>query len=181
MQGMPDTNALLQAVANSSTGEGQPARGFAALDNALQQYPGHRLFTILAINWDAEENQRVYTSSPESYPAGDAKPLHRNSAFFRTVVDNKSSRICRNAEECRAAFFDFELIARLGCASAVNVPIISGGMTIGSLNLLHEEGWYTPDMLPVLSQFATLSASLLRPSSSPSPSPQLQPLQSASS
>lgn len=140
----------------------QRARGFAALDEALRRHPGHKLFTVLSIDWSRQEHRRVYTSSPGSYPCGGAKPIRHSSDFFQRVIAGRSARICRNAEECRAAFPDFELIRSLGCESAVNVPIRAGGVTVGSLNLLHERGWYTEGMLPTLARFASLAAGLLR-------------------
>ncbi|MGD9945699.1 MAG: GAF domain-containing protein [Burkholderiaceae bacterium] len=167
---MFDTDTLLQSVADAATGHDQPARGFAALDHALRRYPGHKLFTILVIDWAREENQRIYTSAPDVYPCGGMKPLRRDSAFFRQVVSDGHSQICRDRSECRAAFFDHELIERLGCESAINVPIRSGSVTLGSLNLLHEAGWYTPDMIPVLTRFASLTVSLLRPNAPIEPS-----------
>lgn len=161
---MFDTNTLLQFAADASKGADQPSRGFAALDQALRRYPGHRLFTVLTINWEREENQRIYTSAPDVYPCGGAKPLRRDSDFFRQVVSGGSSRIFRDREECRAAFPDYALIEQLGCESAINVPIRSKGVTLGSLNLLHQAGWYTPEMVPALTQFASLAATMLRPS-----------------
>jgi len=42
----------------------------------------------------------------------------------------------------RAVFFDHALIASLGCGSVLNVPVVWDGRSLGTINLLHEEGWY---------------------------------------
>lgn len=138
-----------------------PAKAFQALDAALAQYPGHKLFTILAVDWTRNLSQRVYTNLPHAYPCGGTKPLNRDSIFFRDVLGPGRVRICRNADDIRTAFFDFALIESLGCQSAVNVPIFSGGKPIGSMNLLHENGWYTDSMTPALTQFSALAATPL--------------------
>lgn len=72
------------------------------------------------------------------------------------------ARLCATREQCREAFPDFAIFEGLGCASAVNVPVRSNGVTLGSINLLHEEGWYRQDMLGNLSGLAALAAPLLQ-------------------
>jgi hypothetical protein len=162
MHAMDISDTLLLHVANASKGPHQPADGLAALDQALRRHPGHKLFTVLAIDRDRDLVQRIYTNDAVAYPLGGVKPLHRESDFFRQVVQAGVSRICRNRAECHAAFSDHRLIDQLGCESAINVPIRHKGETLGSLNLLHASGWYTPQMIPDLNRFAALAASLLK-------------------
>jgi hypothetical protein len=45
----------------------------------------------------------------------------------------------------RPDFPDLDLIMSLGCGSAINLPVVAGGEMLGSVNLLHAEGWYTPE------------------------------------
>ena len=45
----------------------------------------------------------------------------------------------------KADFPDLDLIVSLGCGSAINMPIVAAGEMLGSVNLLHEEGWYGPE------------------------------------
>lgn len=158
----PNAAASLQDLMTRLLEGGHVQRAFEALDAALRVRPGHKLFTVLAIDWAREQNRRVYTSDAEAYPCGGAKPLHRDSEFFQSVVVGGQARICPDRQACRAAFFDHALIESLGCESAVNVPVRWRGTTLGSLNLLHESGWYQPRMLPELTEFAALAAPLLR-------------------
>lgn len=158
---MSRTQTPIQQAANVSGGSAHALQGYFALDRALSICPGHKLFTVLAIDWDARQNRRIYSSSPALYPCGGAKPLQHDGEFFTQVVEQGKSRICRNRDECRAAFFDFALIEELGCESAINVPIRTKGLTIGSLNLLHEAAWYSEEMIPALARHASVAATLL--------------------
>jgi hypothetical protein len=45
--------------------------------------------------------------------------------------------------DVREVFFDHELIFSLGCASVLNVPVTWRGRVLGTMNLLHEERWYS--------------------------------------
>lgn len=144
-------------VAAAAAAEGQPAKSLEALDKALAAAIGHKIFTVLMVNPDKEENQRYYSNQTASYPAGGAKPIVKSNDFYREIIVAGRPRICRNYEDMKRAFFDHELIRSLGCESAVNVPVRWGGKTIGSLNLCHEAEWYTQDDLPTLSVFAEMA------------------------
>lgn len=140
---------------------GSCEQSFEALDHALRRFPGHRLFTVLAIDWSRSENRRVYSSEPGMYPCGGAKPLRHDSEFFQNLIVNGWARFCDDQQACRRAFPDYALIEALGCESAVNVPIRHDGSTIGSLNLLHQKGWYRHEMSSALMPFADLAATVL--------------------
>lgn len=162
--GLPMTNpdlllAHLHRTAPAATAHWQTATH--ALDAALRQFPGHRLFTILVIDWTRQQNQRIYSSAPDRYPSGGAKPLVPSSEFYQDVILGGRARICVDRAACQRAFTDHALIDALGCASAVNVPVVRSGVTIGSLNLLHRSGWYGPEMLPTLRLFADYAAAVL--------------------
>src|SRR5205085_1653728 len=139
----------------------QPAAALRALDLALREHPGHKLFTVLAIDAVRKESRRMYTSAPEQYPCQGTKPLRTDSDFYRRVFLAGEPRICRDRNECRAAFPDHALIESLGCESAVNVPVRWNGVTLGSLNLLHEAGWYGESSLPILTVYAGLAVPIL--------------------
>ena len=138
------------------------AEGFRTLDLRLQRSVGHRLFTVLVLNWEANENQRCYSSRPDAYPLSSPKPIDRNGLVFKHTVALGQPLISPDREACRKAFFDHELIASLGCESAVNVPVVWDGQVLGTLNLLHQAGWYREDMLPVLAEHAAWAAPLVR-------------------
>jgi hypothetical protein len=151
----------IEAVAQAGTEEGQPNAVLAQLDRALEQSVGHKLFTVLALNEEVGQNQRYYSNQPKAYPVGGSKPMDRSSALYRDVIIAGKPRICYNYEDIKRAFFDHELIRSLGCESAVNYPVRWNGKTVGTLNLLHQAGWYTERNVAVLGPFAALSVPAL--------------------
>lgn len=150
-------------VQNGPMDSASSVASFESLDRALRETVGHKLLTVVVIDSGRALNRRVYTSDPAAYPCGGTKPLRTDSAFYRTVVLGGAARLCATREQCREAFPDFAIFEALGCASAVNVPVRSNGVTLGSINLLHEEGWYRQDMLGELSRLASWAVPLLQP------------------
>jgi hypothetical protein len=135
------------------------ATRLAAIDRAVAEGIGHKLFTVLVLNWDRGENQRYYSNLPDAYPVGGAKPIAKSSA---SAVMEGQCRFLNNYEDVKSAFFDHELIRSLGCESCVNVPVRWAGRTIGTLNILHEANWYTPEDVPTLTILAALAAPALQ-------------------
>jgi len=154
-EGMPQTLPLSDVAQALARGD-QPEHGLRAVAAALSARIGYRLFTVLALDREAGLSRRYFSSQPEAYPTGGAKPIDTGSAFYASVVERGEARICADRAACERAFFDHALITSLGCESAVNVPVRWDGQTIASLNLLHEAGWYRDEMLPELSWYAAL-------------------------
>jgi hypothetical protein len=152
---------LVEAVAQAGTREGQPNALLAELDRALDQAVGHRLFTVLVLNEEVGQNQRYYSNQPKAYPVGGSKPIDRSSALYKDVILAGKPRICYNYDDIKRAFFDHELIRSLGCESAVNYPVRWNGKTIGTLNLLHQAGWYNETNVAAVGPFAALSVPAL--------------------
>lgn len=152
----PDPAPHLAAVAAAMGEPGQPAPLFAALDAAMAAAIGHRLFTILVIHPGAAESQRYYTNMPAAYPVGGRKPINRTH-WFRRLLEEGEPYIGRTYEDIREVFFDHELIRSLGCESVLNVPVRWNGATLGTINLLHEAGWYAEADLAAARHFAALA------------------------
>lgn len=134
---------------------------YQALDHALDRLLGHKLFTLMAIDWTRDEAARIYTNMPQDYPVGGRKPLGALTDWGKIVLEERQPWIAYTAEDIRGAFFDHDLIARLGCASCLNVPVIdqeaSGGpRVIGTVNLLHESNHYAPKSAVTAAPFADL-------------------------
>jgi len=150
----------LEAVARAVREAGQPDQGFRALDRAMGAVIGHKLFTVLLHYPEARESERRYTNQPAAYPVGGRKPLTASAWTERLFVERRSY-IGVSAEDIRAVFFDHELILSLGCASVLNVPVVWDGRTLGTINLLHEAGWYDEGDVTVAQIFAALAAPAL--------------------
>ena len=157
-----DTLAHLQAVATAAARAGQPEVLFGALDRALAAVLGHKLFTVLLHHAATGESERRYTNQPAAYPVGGRKALNP-TAWAQQVIHERRPYIGRTAADIRAVFFDHELIASLGCASVINIPVVWNGRLLGTLNLLHEAHWYEEADVPIGLTFAALAAPALLP------------------
>ncbi|MGY8681498.1 GAF domain-containing protein [Bradyrhizobium sp. UFLA05-153] len=154
---------LLCTVAAAQGRADQPDALFAALDGALKSAIGHKLFTILTYD-DTGEAARVYSNLPGPYPTGGRKRL-APGPWTEAVLDRGEAYIGRTQDDLRTVFSDHELIASLGCASVLNMPVRWRGRTLGSLNLLHKACWYGEDDVDACLPFAQLALpALLTPS-----------------
>jgi GAF domain-containing protein len=150
----------LEAVARELMEPGQPEPVFRALERAMGAVIGHKLFTVLLHYPQARESERRYTNQPAAYPVGGRKPVTASAWTERLFVERRPY-IGASAEDIRTAFFDHQLILSLGCASVLNVPVVWDGRTLGTINLLHEAGWYDEGDVPVAQTFAALAAPAL--------------------
>ena len=150
----------LAAVAAAMARPDQPAATYAALDTALHAVLGHKLFTILRYHADTGESERVWTNRPAAYPVAGRKAL--NPTFWsRQVLEERRPYLGRTAADIRSVFFDHELIASLGCASVLNVPVVWDDRVLGTINLLHEAEWYDEADAPIGLAFANLAVPAL--------------------
>lgn len=129
---------------------------YPALDAALGEVIGHRLFTLMTVDPKRQEAARIYSNRPAEYPVGGRKPLGRMTGWGEVVLGQKRPWIGYDAKDIAWAFFDHDLIASLGCASCVNVPVVDGGEVLGTVNMLHEAGYYTEADAARAAPFAAL-------------------------
>jgi len=155
----PETDPLphLLAVARAMRSHASPEAALTALDAAMGATIGHKLFTCLLHHPAARESERRYTNQPAAYPVGGRKPVP-DSAWARRLFVEREPYIGYTADDIREVFFDHALIASLGCASVLNVPVVHDGRTLGVLNLLHEARWYDEADAPLAQVFAALAA-----------------------
>ncbi|HZP37565.1 MAG TPA: GAF domain-containing protein [Methylomirabilota bacterium] len=158
MSRQPPTDPLphLLSVARAMRERGRAETALATLDAAMGATLGHKLFTCLLHHPAARESERRYTNAPAAYPVGGRKPVP-DSAWARRLFVDREPYVGYTADDIREVFFDHALIASLGCASVLNLPVVHAGRTLGVLNLLHEARWYD-DNDPALGQvFAALA------------------------
>ncbi len=129
---------------------------YPALDHHLGEIIGHKLFTLMVIDRAADEAARLYSSNPRSYPVKGRKPLGDLSRWGDHVLGKGLPYIGSSADDIRSVFPDHKIIASLGCESVLNVPVMTGGLVIGTINLLHEAGWYQPEHAERCAPFAAL-------------------------
>lgn len=156
----PDPLPPLLSLVAALGAEGSSDRGFAALEAAAGAMFGYRLFSIMQHDAEGGWNARVYSNQPEAYPVGGRKPV-RDTAWARQLFTLGDPWLCRDAEEIRATFPDHALIASLGCAAGLNLPVRWQGRTLGTLNLFHQTGWYDAEDLPAGRLLAGLAVPVL--------------------
>lgn len=115
-----------------------------ALHRLAEATVGVKLFTMTADNPAKGYVRRVYSSDESAYPVLGTKPIVFDETY-RKMTEERFVYVANSVEAMRADFPDLDLIVSLGCGSAINIPIVAGGEMLGSVNLLHEEGWYTPE------------------------------------
>ena len=120
---------------------GPPEALFKAVDQAVKEIVGHKLFTLLYVAPGGKRVKRLYTNMPREYPVGGYKPV-TESDWHKRVIGERRAWVGYNYEDVKWAFFDHELILSLGCESAMNVPVVYGGRLLGTMNLLDAAGHY---------------------------------------
>ena len=136
---------------------------FAAMQALTEKTVGAKLFTYMTVDMENEVARRAYTSDAASYPTSGTKPI-RYDSWFDIVHKQHDYFVANTIEDIAKVFPDYELINSLGCQSVVNMPVILGGVLVGTMNVLHETGYYTParvaEIKTVLSIPAKLAAAI---------------------
>lgn len=134
---------------------------FPALDDLFQASIGHLLFSCSAFRMSGPEQgvaARTYSSDPDNYPVSGLKDIVPNR-WSDIVIRRREPFVANTVEGFADVFPDHKLIASLGLGSVVNIPVILRGDFIGTVNLLHETGYFKDDRLKVI-QLLSLPAVL---------------------
>ncbi len=115
-----------------------------ALEDLAGAVVGHRLLTVMTVDMTAGLARRAYSNHPAEYPVSGTKPIHRD-AWFDIVHRQRRSFVANSIEAIAEVFPDHALIASLGCASVLNLPIVLEGDLVATLNLMDIAGHYTPE------------------------------------
>ncbi len=149
---------LLQDAVAAARRPGQPQTLFAAIDYALDQVAGHKLFTLMRLHRDTGEAERIYSSNPSAYPVSGRKQW-TETPWSKQVIVAKQHYLGSTDADIRWGFPDHELIKQLGCGSIINLVVIYNDEVLGTANLLHEEYHYREqdiaDCLPFIQLLAT--------------------------
>ena len=137
----PDYTVFTEALAKS--GDERDA-AFDALCALTVDVVGVKLFTVMTHDAAKGVAQRVYSNMPDAYPVSGTKPANETD-WSKTVITGKRTFVANDIDGIAAVFSDHELIKSLGCESVINVPIVVGGEVLGTINCLHEAGFYTPE------------------------------------
>ncbi|MEM7737236.1 MAG: GAF domain-containing protein [Deinococcota bacterium] len=123
----------------------QQATNFEKIANAFAElakpHVGAKLLTLTRIDYQHQLAERIYSNMPDAYPVSGTKPMVKNS-WAEHVLDNAQIFRSNTLEGLAEVFSDFELIQSLGCESVLNFPVSCAGQVIGTVNFLHEAGFY---------------------------------------
>lgn len=123
---------------------GRPPRICEALDKVSGETIGHRLFTVMRFHNAQAEVERIYSNMPEAYPAGGRKKK-KDTAWAGHVLGEMKVFRGGDADDIRLAFDDHATILGLGLGSVLNIPVVFNGRCLGTIDLLHQAGWYRPE------------------------------------
>ncbi len=153
---------ILARLARDTAEAATPQAAFLAAEDAVRALTGLRLFTILFVTRDGQEVERVHTSDPAAYPLSGRKRMGPTPWGAQVLVARQPWH-GGDAQAIRWAFPDHELIARLGCASCINIPVVSLRRIIGTLNVLDGPGVLRADQIPAIQAVApAIALPLLR-------------------
>lgn len=137
---MTDYGLFMTALAS----EGQPVKAFEALEALTKELVGVKLFTVMTSDTKTKVAERVYSNMPDAYPVSGTKPYNEDIWSEITLRDQKTF-VANTIEDIAKVFDDYELIQSLGCESVINVPVVIDGAVVGTINCLHDGGFYTQD------------------------------------
>src|SRR5258708_8783856 len=101
---------------------GPPEALFKAVDQALAETVGHKLFTLLYVAPNGKRVKRLYTNMPKEYPVGGYKEV-KDTPWHKRVVQEKRAWVGYTAKDIEWAYFDHELIKCLACGSGMRAPV----------------------------------------------------------
>jgi len=159
---MTDFSGALAEFDRALSKAGTSDAAFDALFDLTRATVGVKLFTFMSVDMARELACRSYTSHPDAYPVSGTKTITYD-AWFDQVHGKKKMFVANTLAEISQVFPDHGLFGRLGCGSVINVPVVLDDMLVGTVNLLHEERFYTPErvalakpLLPVPAKAAYL-------------------------
>jgi hypothetical protein len=123
---------------------GTPEQIFAALEDWVQQDVGAIIYSASIFDLAAGKSRRIHTNLPDIYPVSGLKDITPN-AWTAQVLDGRKSFVANTLAEIATVFPDHPIIRSLGCGSVINMPVFLAGRFMGTVNILHEPGYYTPD------------------------------------
>ena len=107
---------------------GPPDRLFEAIDRALAETVGHRLFTLLYVAPSGLRVKRLYTNKPREYPVGGYKDIIESPWHTRVIGERRLQtlrNLGRTVMEVQSAEEACEVAAQTLTANAADIPVQS--------------------------------------------------------
>ena len=138
---MPSNQDDLIRFTRTVAGAASAADAHRGLCELTEGRIGVRLFTIMTFDRARGQARRIYSNMPDDYPVSGTKDVD-SSLWTEHVLDARQTFVANTIEGIAEVFADHELILSLGCESVINVPVVVGGEVLGTINCLHEKGFY---------------------------------------
>jgi transcriptional regulator with GAF, ATPase, and Fis domain len=147
----------LQELAEAMADRNSVAAVLDQLSAIFQRQIGYKIFTLSILDTENELTaKRIWTSHPREYPVNGQKSKIAPE-WYEQVIKNKASFICENKDDVRRVLYDHKVIFSLGCGSALNIPLRLLGKVIGTINILHDENWFSPARVEKAERLAALA------------------------
>jgi GAF domain-containing protein len=133
-----------------SAGAGRsPDALFAAIAQVAAQRVGAGLVTVMRHHAAEQEVERLYSSNTQAYPVGGRK-VKQDSDWSRHVLAEHRVLVSAGDDAIRKHYNDHAIIFGLGLHSCVNVPLVSHGKCIGTLNVLRTQADWREDEIALV-------------------------------
>lgn len=151
---------MLAAVAEVAeiAASAPPQALFGAVDRCMRPVLQQTLCTVNRYDRSNDTLTRLYSSDPVAYPVGGSKKK-AGTAWGKQVLHERRLYLGEGEEAIRQSFDDHTTIRALGLRSVINVPVVSRGMCLGTLNFL-----MTAETVPAhMVQWARIAALMATP------------------
>jgi GAF domain-containing protein len=138
-----DVDALGAGAAQS------PAALFAAIAQVAQRRVSAGLVTAMRHDDVAVTVQRIYSSNEQAYPVDGRKPK-RDTGWGRKVLAEHQVLVSAGDAAVIESFEDHAIIFGLGLHSCVNVPLVSEGRCVGTLNVLRAQAEWNAEEIALV-------------------------------
>ena len=126
-----------------------PAALFRAIEDVATRRVDAGLVTMMRHDAAAATVERLYSSNRQAYPVG-GKKVKRDTAWGRKVLTEHRVLVSAGDEGLRESFDDHATIIGLGLHSCVNVPLVSEGKCVGTLNISRAQAEWNDDEIALV-------------------------------
>ena len=137
-----DIEALAAGAAKS------PRALFAAIAEVAARRVDAGLVTAMRHDEAASTVERIYSSNEAAYPVGGRK-VKQESDWSRHVLQEHRVLVSAGDDAIRKHYNDHAIIFGLGLHSCVNVPLVSTGKCIGTLNVLRAQAEWSEEQIAI--------------------------------
>ncbi|SFF01831.1 GAF domain-containing protein [Sulfitobacter brevis] len=100
------------------------------------------LFTAMRFHPAEMEVERLYSTMSDIYPVSGRKPK-RDTPWGEKVLTRKEVNIGFGPADIAWAFSDYETILGLGLEAVLNIPVVTDGQILGTINYLRKAPSFT--------------------------------------